>query len=88
MDNRCMSQLLDELYTAEFIVIASDDDRAREHRHKLGNVITGKTLPLLGDMVKYREFQRLADKLRGVAFERLMIMRRIDDILASVEESK
>lgn len=84
-DARSMSNLVDELFTIEYCIIAHENTELRERRHALGNIITGRTLPLLNDMAKYREFQRLFDKLRGIEFERLMVMKRIDNIFTGIK---
>jgi hypothetical protein len=60
--------LIDELYTTDLKIDAGIGD-AQERRHTLANMITARTVVLLHDMEKYREFQRTMLKLKAVLKE-------------------
>jgi len=60
--------LVDEMITAEFKIDAGNE-AAKDRRHALGNAVQGRTLSLVKDMPRYREFMKLIEELRVVLKE-------------------
>lgn len=59
--------LVDELLTTDLKIAAGMD--AQERRHALANLVTGRTVVLLGRMDEYRLFQRIMAELKEILTE-------------------
>lgn len=78
--NKPIGQLIDELYSLDVQMSLLDTDRQKE-RHDLANYITGQTLVLLDDMVKYRAFQHTMTELKELHLQRCVFIHTLNKLI-------